>query len=83
MDDEKITITLTPDEALVLSDWFHRLQMTELGRVVDDPAVWVPVQRIAGTLDGTLTAVFAPDYVDRLAAARARLRTELGDPREI
>lgn len=38
MEKRDITIKLTPDEALVLSDWLERVQMTDLSRLVDDPA---------------------------------------------
>ncbi|WP_240450432.1 hypothetical protein [Streptomyces sp. 11-1-2] len=41
-------------KALVLSRWLEKLQMTDLSRVVDDPAVWAPIHRIAGTLDKAL-----------------------------
>lgn len=49
-DDEQIRIKLTPDEALVLSDWLERVQMTDLSSLVDDEAVWAPIHRLAGTL---------------------------------
>ncbi|MEV8448353.1 hypothetical protein [Streptomyces parvus] len=51
MGDSEVTIKLTSDEALALSDWLEKLQMTDLSWVVDDPAVWAPIHRIAGTLD--------------------------------
>ncbi|MFJ6105589.1 hypothetical protein ACIQHY_31880 [Streptomyces sp. NPDC092359] len=38
VDSAEITIKLTSDEALVLSDWPERVQMTDLSRLVDDPA---------------------------------------------
>jgi hypothetical protein len=76
MGDSQVTIKLTNDEALVLSHWLERLQMTDLSRVVDDPAVWTPIHRIARTLDKTLPGLFAPDYDQRLQAARQRLRPE-------
>jgi hypothetical protein len=76
MGDGQVTIKLTSDEALVLSDWLEKLQMTDLGRVVDDPAVWAPIHRIAGTLDKALPELFARDYGQRLEAARQRLRPE-------
>ncbi|MET7285095.1 hypothetical protein [Streptomyces sp. NPDC005573] len=76
MGDGQVSIKLTSDEALVLSHWLERLQMTDLSRVVDDPAVWAPIHRIAGTLDKALPDLFAPDYEQRLAAARQRLRPE-------
>ncbi|MFD8261347.1 hypothetical protein ACFV19_20970 [Streptomyces griseoluteus] len=76
MGDSQVTIKLTSDEAVVLSHWLERLQMTDLGRVVDDPAVRAPIHRIAGTLDKALPELFAPDYDQRLEAARQRLRPE-------
>ncbi|MFC9462164.1 hypothetical protein [Streptomyces sp. NPDC056983] len=76
MSDGQVTIKLTSDEALVLSHWLEKLQMTDLSRIVDDPAVWAPIHRIAGTLDKGLPELFAPDYDQRLEAARHRLRPE-------
>lgn len=76
MGDSQVTIKLTSDEALVLSHWLEKLQMTDLSRVVDDPAVWAPIHRIAGTLDKALPELFASDYDKRLEAARQRLRPE-------
>ncbi|RKN12026.1 hypothetical protein D7319_03760 [Streptomyces radicis] len=73
MENPEIVIRLTPDEALVLSDWLERVQMTDLGRLVGDPAVWAPLHRIAGTLDRSLVGIFAADYAERLEAARRRL----------
>ncbi|MFE0086272.1 hypothetical protein [Streptomyces sp. NPDC058992] len=74
MEDPEIIIRLTPDEALVLSDWLEQVQMTDLSRLVDDAAVWAPLHRIAGTLDKSLPGIFAADYAERLEAARRRLR---------
>ncbi|WP_329529408.1 hypothetical protein [Streptomyces sp. NBC_01462] len=76
MSESQVTIKLTSDEALVLSHWLEKLQMTDLSQVVDDPAVWAPIHRIAGTLDKTFPELFASDYDERLEAARQRLRTE-------
>ena len=74
----EITIRLTCDEALVLSDWLERVQMTDLSRLVDDPAAWAPIHKIAGTLDKELPWTFAADYAERLDAARHRLRETMG-----
>ncbi|MFF1515597.1 hypothetical protein [Streptomyces sp. NPDC058305] len=76
MSDSQVTIKLTSDEALVLSHWLEKLQMTDLSQVVDDPAVWAPIYRIAGTLDKTLPELFASDYDEQLEAARQRFRPE-------
>ncbi|WP_405690139.1 hypothetical protein [Streptomyces sp. NBC_01185] len=73
----QVTIELTADEALVLSHRLEKLQMTDLSRVVDDPAVWAPIHRIAGTLDKALPEQFARDDDGRLEAARRRLRPEV------
>ncbi|MEU1854364.1 hypothetical protein ABZ499_35275 [Streptomyces sp. NPDC019990] len=78
MENSDITIKLTPDEALVLSDWLERVQMTDLSRLVDDPAAWAPIHKIAGTLDKALHGIFAADYAERLEAARHRLGTATG-----
>ncbi|MEY9858032.1 hypothetical protein ABH935_003645 [Catenulispora sp. GAS73] len=76
MVDEDVTIKLTSDEALVLSHWLDRLQMTDLGQMIDDPAVWAPIHKISGTLDKSLPELFAADYDQRLSAARERLQPE-------
>ncbi|MEU8344793.1 hypothetical protein AB0C74_24090 [Spirillospora sp. NPDC048832] len=73
MERDEFVTRLSADQALVLSDWLQRVQMTDLSRIVDDPAVWSPFHKIAGTLDKTLPWIFAPDYAERLAAARDRL----------
>jgi hypothetical protein len=54
VENSEIIIKLTPDEALVLSDWLEQVQMTDLRRLVSDAAVWTPLHRIAGTLDKSL-----------------------------
>jgi hypothetical protein len=78
VENPEIIIKLTSDEALVLSDWLEQVQMTDLSRLVGDAAVWAPLHRIAGTLDKSLSGVFAADYAERLEAARSRLRPDLG-----
>ncbi|WP_341867290.1 hypothetical protein [Streptomyces nigra] len=59
MENTEIIIKLTSDEALVLSDRLERVQMTDLSRLVDDEAVRAPIHRLAGTLDKSLTGIFA------------------------
>ncbi|MFB6633610.1 hypothetical protein ACFCWY_27340 [Streptomyces sp. NPDC056362] len=82
MEMSDITIKLTPDEALVLSEWLERVQMTDLSRLVDEPAAWAPIHKIAGTLDKALPGIFAADYAERLEAARHRLQTATGSVAE-
>ncbi|MEV2263120.1 hypothetical protein [Streptomyces anulatus] len=50
--------------------------MTDLSRVIDDPAVWAPIDRIVGTLYKVLPELFAPDCNRRLEAAPQRLWPE-------
>ena len=59
-----VELRLTADEALVMSDWIHRLQ--EQGIPLSDDAVWMPLYRIGGMLDTTLPEIFAPDYMTDL-----------------
>ncbi|WP_336113298.1 hypothetical protein [Streptomyces sp. PTD9-10] len=79
MDDDTITIRLTRDQALVLSDWLHRamFQSNDLEGILPDRAVWSPIYSISGTLDKALPEIFMPDYGQHLAAARERLHRDL------
>ncbi|MFF0747112.1 hypothetical protein ACFYVL_42680 [Streptomyces sp. NPDC004111] len=73
MDEEHLVIRLSADEAIVLLDWLERLQMTDLGDVVDDRAVWAPLHTIAAILDKQ-TPIPSENYPKNLSKARARLR---------
>ena len=81
MTDDYLTIKLTRDQALLLSDWLDRVIGTaEFDGVVNqDRAVWSPIHQIAGTLETSLEEIFMPDYDVRLAAARERLLDDLGE----
>ncbi|MFJ5156846.1 hypothetical protein ACIQCF_35935 [Streptomyces sp. NPDC088353] len=57
MEDLEITIKLTRDEATILSDWLERLQMTDLGDMVDDPAA-------GATILGMTSYPIAPGRAD-------------------
>jgi hypothetical protein len=80
---DEVIVRLSRDQALVLSRWLHEKMFEGDGRrlqlVIEDPTVWSPLYRIAGTLDTRLPEVFAADYAERLDAARARLAEELGE----
>ncbi|MGW7133442.1 hypothetical protein ACWGIA_34630 [Streptomyces bobili] len=73
MNEEAITIKLTRDQALVLSDWLYQVmfQSDDLEGIVPDRAVWSPIYAISGTLDKTLSEIFMPDYGPRLEAAKS------------
>ena len=77
---EKVTVTFSREQALVLSDWLDRMLGTQRfdALVDDDPAVWSPVYKLAGTLETTLPEIFAGDYGDRLNQARRELLRERG-----
>ncbi|PRX97730.1 hypothetical protein [Allonocardiopsis opalescens] len=78
MDD--VTLSLTADQALVLSDWLDRAMHTAaFEAAVDDRAVWSPLLSISAALDKRLVMVFDPAYRTRLEQARERLIEELGD----
>jgi hypothetical protein len=80
VNDESVTISLTPDQAFVVSDWLYEVMMRSdrLSAIVTDRAVWSTLYMISGTLDKALPEIFAPDYVDRLNAARSRPLEAMG-----
>lgn len=71
-----VELRLTADEALVMSDWIHRLQ--DQGIPLSDEAVWMPLYRIGGTLETMLPEIFDPGYHEQVQAARMRLLEKLG-----
>jgi hypothetical protein len=79
--DDDLTIKLTKDQALVLSNWLDRMVGTPAfdNVVNEEPAVWSPLHTIAGTLDKSLVEIFMPDYSGRLHDARERLPDDLGE----
>ncbi|WP_222106340.1 hypothetical protein [Catellatospora sichuanensis] len=80
MADGDISITLSRDQAIVLSDWLDRRMVSaEFAAVVDDRAAWSPLLRIAGSLETQLVEIFQDSYGQRLDEARARLIPLLGD----
>jgi hypothetical protein len=80
MSDDQVTITLSRDQALVLSDWLYNVMGTRpFDSLVDeDPAVWSAIYVINGALEAE-PLIFARDYGQRLDEARGRLRSELGE----
>jgi len=77
---DPIELSLSADQAMVLSDWLNRKMHTaEMASLVDDRAVWSPLLKISGSLETKLVLIFDPGYGEALSAARARLIGELGD----
>jgi hypothetical protein len=90
MSQDDVTIRLTRDQALVLSDWLYRMVgSTEFDDLVDrERAVWSQLYQIAGALETKLVEIFKPNYAIRLDEARERLLDTLGEverppPRDI
>ncbi|MEU4156448.1 hypothetical protein [Actinoplanes sp. NPDC026670] len=81
MPDDDLTIKLTRDQALVLSDWLYQMMGTAAfdNLVNEERAVWSPLYAITGTLDKSLVEIAMPDYSDRVHHARERLLEGLGD----
>lgn len=79
-----MVITLTHDQAFVLSDWLHEVMMKsgKLDAIVPDRAVWSGIYAISGTLDKSLVEIFMPDYARRLEQARQRLLDVMGGDEE-
>jgi hypothetical protein len=80
VDEEPVVIKLTRDQAFVLSDWLYEamFKSDDLSAIVNDRSVWSAIYAISGTLDTTLGEIFMPDYSERLAAAKQRLRETMG-----
>jgi hypothetical protein len=77
---ELVQVSLTRDQAIVLSDWLDRvMHQKAFAQIIDDRAVWSPLLRISGSLEASLSEVFDPKYHERLLEARERLLAELGD----
>ena len=80
MASENVTITLSADQAIVLSAWLDRCMATPVfAAAVDDRAVWSSLLRISGSLDEQLVEIFHESYDTALDEARARLIAKLGD----
>lgn len=79
MSQQTVTVALTPDQALVLFEFFARFQDTDR-LAFAHPAEYLALVRIAAQLDTAVTEMFEPDYPELLAAARARVAADhVGD----
>lgn len=66
------TLQVTEDEALVLSEFFHRFDETDTLEF-KHPAEYLALQKLAGQIDRTTPAVFSSRYESLLEAARSRI----------
>lgn len=69
---ESVTITLTPDEALVLFEFFARSEELD-DFTMRHTAEYLAFWRISALLESTLVDPFLPNYGELLNAARERL----------
>ena len=69
---KNITVNLTPDQALVLFEFFWRFQETD-ELAFAHPAEFTALSAIAGRIEETLVEPFMPNYDELLAAARERI----------
>jgi hypothetical protein len=75
-----IRVTLSREQALVLSDWLdRRMSEKDFAALVDDRAVWSPLLKLAGSLETQLAEIFAANYSQLLDDARQRLLPALGE----
>lgn len=70
---KKVSLELTQAEALVLFDWLVRSGKDERIDVEDDAEQQV-LWTVEAQLEKQLAEPLAPDYSERLAAARAHVR---------
>ena len=68
----KYTLEISEDEALVLFDYFSRFDESD-DLSFRHPAEYLALQRLAGQIDRTTSAMFKPDYAQLLSAARERI----------
>jgi hypothetical protein len=71
--DDKLTLQLTPDEALVLYEFLARYSDSDSLETVDQAeqrALW----NLHGILERQMVEIFDPDYRKLVAGARERLR---------
>lgn len=75
---ESILVRLTPDQALVLDAFLTRGQAADDDySLIEDQAELRVLWDIAAELESTLPIVSSEEYVDQLAAARARVRDSI------
>lgn len=75
-DPHTVTLSLTNDEALVLSDWLARSAAEGRPAPFEDQAEQRVLWNLDCLLEATLTEPVAPDYDRLLAEARSRVRDE-------
>jgi len=73
---EQVTLTLPPDEAVVLFEWLTRFNSSD-GQPFEDQAEQRVLWNLEASLESILSEPFRPDYAQILADARSRVRDKL------
>jgi hypothetical protein len=73
---DQVRVTLSQEEALVLSAWLLRFNAAEHATVFEDQAEQRVLWDLEASLEKVLTAPFASNYDDLLASARESIRDE-------
>lgn len=68
-----LMIELSPDAALVFSDWLHRFNKSPSGAFMD-PSEQKVLWDIECILESAIEDLLSPNYEKKLVAARARIR---------
>jgi hypothetical protein len=75
-DQQKINLTVTKDEALVLFEFLARFNQTEHPEIFEDQAEQKTLWILEGQLEKQLVEPFRPDYKDIINEARNKIRDE-------
>jgi hypothetical protein len=75
-DQQKINLTVTKDEALVLFDFLARFNHSEHPNIFEDQSEQKTLWILEGQLEKQLVEPFRPDYKDIINEARNKIRDE-------
>ena len=74
MDQEKIDLSLTRDEALVLFEWLAKINSAEDSKLFSDTAEQQVLFNLESLLEEKLVEPFKDDYEQLVIKARERIR---------
>ncbi len=75
-DQQKINLTVTKDEALVLFEFLSRFNQSEHSDIFEDQAEQKILWLLEGQLEKQLVEPFKPDYKDIVREVRNKIRDE-------
>ncbi len=75
-DQQKINLTVTKDEALVLFEFLARFNQTEHPEIFEDQAEQKTLWILEGQLEKQLVEPFDPNYKSIIKEARNKIRDE-------